>query len=73
MATTAGRQGLRSLASRAVHIEVRPAPRNIRESRHVLRLLKDFGPVSMFKNLGVRLQIIACGNHEEFVLIWPVA
>jgi len=69
MATTASRQGLRSLASRAVHIEVNPAPRNVRESRHVLRLLKDFGPVSMFKNLGVCLQVLARGDDEEFVLI----
>jgi hypothetical protein len=45
----------RALDAVSVHIKITPAPRNIQESREVLRVLKRFGEVVMFKNLKVRL------------------
>ncbi|KAI9705948.1 MAG: hypothetical protein M1836_005354 [Candelina mexicana] len=39
------------LAGRAVHIKVHPRPRNLDESREVLRVLEKYGKVVMFKNL----------------------
>lgn len=40
-----------NIAARAVHVRLQPPPRNIYESREVLRVLKDFGHVVMFRNL----------------------
>ena len=36
---------------RAVHLKIYPIPRNLRESREVLRVLQKFGTVEMFKSL----------------------
>lgn len=41
------------LAGRAVHIKVQPKTRSIRESREILRALKNFGDVTSFHNLQV--------------------
>lgn len=43
-----------SVTTRAVHVKIAPRPRNIRESREVLRVLKSFGEVASFRNLRVR-------------------
>lgn len=47
-------KGGTSLAARAVHVIVNPQPRNLHESRQVLRVLKDFGEITMFRSLRVR-------------------
>lgn len=41
----------RSLAARAVHLKITPAPSDIRQSREILKLLKGYGDVTMFRNL----------------------
>ncbi|KAL9118102.1 MAG: hypothetical protein Q9187_005356 [Circinaria calcarea] len=39
------------VAGRAVHIKIHPRPRNLAESRQVLRVLERYGEVVMFKHL----------------------
>ncbi|MCJ1396544.1 hypothetical protein MMC18_009435 [Xylographa bjoerkii] len=41
----------KSLVGRAVHIKIHPRPRTVQESREVLRVLEQYGEVTMFKNL----------------------
>lgn len=48
----------RSFANRAVHVKVFPRTCNIQESREVLRVLKQFGPVVSFRNLNVRIRMV---------------
>ena len=43
------------LANRTVHIRVYPRPRNLAESREILRVLEGYGEVVMFKHLKVSL------------------
>ncbi|MCJ1454132.1 hypothetical protein MMC28_004482 [Mycoblastus sanguinarius] len=38
-------------AGRAVHVKIHPRPRNIAESREVLRVLQQYGEVIMYKHL----------------------
>jgi len=40
-----------ALAARAIHLKITPAPRDVRQSREILKLLKGFGDVTMFQNL----------------------
>jgi len=40
-----------SMANRAVHLKITPAPGAIRQSREILKLLKGYGDVTMFRNL----------------------
>lgn len=42
-----------AINARAVHVRIGPRPRNIHESREVLRVLKTFGEVASFRNLRV--------------------
>ncbi|KAI9872220.1 MAG: hypothetical protein M1830_001899 [Pleopsidium flavum] len=46
----------RQLAGRAVHIKIHPRPRNLYESRQILRILERFGEVVMYKNLRYEYQ-----------------
>lgn len=41
-------------AGRAVHVKIHPRPRNLGESREVLRVLQQYGDVVMYKHLKVR-------------------
>ena len=41
-------------AGRAVHIRIQPRPRNLSESREILRVLQQYGEVAMYKHLKVR-------------------
>lgn len=41
-------------AGRAVHVKIHPRPRNLSESREVLRVLQQYGDVVMYKHLKVR-------------------
>ena len=43
----------KSTISKAVHLRIYPHPRNLRESREVLRVLQRYGVVEMFKSLRV--------------------
>ena len=43
----------KSTISKAVHLRIYPHPRNLRESREVLRVLQKYGVVEMFKSLRV--------------------
>jgi len=52
-----------ALTTRAVHVKILPRPRNIRESREVLRVLKSFGEVASFRNLRVR-SLCKSGKHS---------
>ena len=40
-------------AGRAVHIKIYPRPRNLSESREILRVLQQYGEVAMYKHLKV--------------------
>ena len=40
-------------AGRAVHVKIYPRPRNLGESREVLRVLQQYGDVIMYKHLKV--------------------
>lgn len=51
----------RSLAAKAVHIDVRPSPRDLHERRGILRVLKQFGDVIMFQPLKVCLLLYIQG------------
>lgn len=53
----ASRAAATSLAGRAVHIKIHPRPRNLHESRQILRVLERFGEVVMYKNLRVGVSI----------------
>lgn len=39
---------------RSVHVKIHPQPRNLAESREVLRVLQQYGEVVVYKNLKVR-------------------
>lgn len=41
------------IAGRAVHVKIHPRPRNLGESREVLRVLQQYGNVIMYKHLKV--------------------
>ena len=43
------------LASSSVHIRVYPRPRNLAESREILRVLEGYGEVVMYKHLKVSI------------------
>ena len=43
------------LSSGAVHIRVYPRPRNLAESREILRMLEGYGEVVMYKHLKVSI------------------
>ena len=47
-------------ASRFVYVHMQPRPVNMAESREVLRLLKRFGEVVMFRHLKVSLVFCTC-------------
>ncbi|MCJ1350230.1 MAG: hypothetical protein MMC33_000211 [Icmadophila ericetorum] len=61
----------RSVVGRAVHIQVYPRPRNIAESREILRVLEGYGEVVMYKNLKYEPQapapnsLLAIYKHEN--------
>ena len=40
-------------AGRAVHVKIHPRPRNLYESREILRVLQQYGEVAMYKHLKV--------------------
>lgn len=40
-------------AGRAVHVKIHPRPRNLSESREILRVLQQYGEVAMYKHLKV--------------------
>ena len=40
-------------AGRAVHVKIYPRPRNLSESREILRVLQQYGDVAMYKHLKV--------------------
>ena len=44
---------LRSINAQAVHVKIHPRPRNLAESREVLRVLQQYGEVVMYKHLRV--------------------
>ena len=48
--TSTAREGL---ANSGVHIRVYPRPRNLAESREILRVLEEYGEVVMYKHLKV--------------------
>ena len=43
------------LAGGAVHVRVYPRPRNLAESREILRVLEGYGEVVMYKHLKVSI------------------
>ena len=45
-------------ADRAVHVKIHPRPRNLAESREVLRILQQYGEVVMYKHLKVHFCIV---------------
>lgn len=63
----ASRAAATSLAGRAVHIKIHPRPRNLHESRQILRVLERFGEVVMYKNLRVGVSISPTSPHARFI------
>jgi hypothetical protein len=55
LSMSASRSGnnVASLASRCVHLKINPAPKTLRESREILKIVKGYGDVVMFRNLKV--------------------
>jgi len=51
MSATKALPTARALTARAVHLKITPAPSDIRQSREILKLLKGYGEVTMFRNL----------------------
>lgn len=47
-----------TVAARAVHLHVTPAPSNLHERRGILRVLKQFGDITSFRSLHVNGSII---------------
>ena len=45
--------GYARTAGRAVHVKIHPRPRNLSESREILRVLQQYGEVAMYKHLKV--------------------
>lgn len=56
---------LRGLTGQAVHVKIHPRPRNLAESREVLRVLQQYGEVVMYKHLKVGAQ---ANRFLEFLL-----
>ncbi|KAI8933929.1 hypothetical protein NX059_009622 [Plenodomus lindquistii] len=46
----------RALAARSIHVRIVPRPANLSESREILRVLRRFGEVSMFKYMKYEYQ-----------------
>lgn len=44
---------LRGLTAQAVHVKIHPRPRNLAESREILRVLQQYGEVVVYKHLKV--------------------
>lgn len=44
---------LQGVIKEAVHVKIYPRPRNLAESREVLRILQQYGEVAMYKHLKV--------------------
>lgn len=44
---------LQGVVKEAVHVKIHPRPRNLAESREVLRILQQYGEVTMYKHLKV--------------------
>lgn len=42
---------IRPIANRAIHLRITPRPSNLGESREIMRLMSQFGPIEHFKNL----------------------
>ena len=60
---------------RAVHIKIYPRPRNLAESREVLRVLQQYGEVVMYKHLKVGCcLLLACwfSNAKRFTVQWLI-
>ena len=53
-----------AVAGRAVHIKIHPRPRNLAESRQVVRVLERYGEVVMFKHLKVCWALLAKVNAQ---------
>ena len=45
--------GYARTAGRAVHVKIQPRPRNLSESREILRVLQQYGEIAMYKPLKV--------------------
>lgn len=58
MSTPKSLSAAQSIAGRAVHLKITPAPKSIRESREILNLLKGHGDLTMFRNLKVRADTV---------------
>ena len=44
---------LQGVIKEAVHVKIHPRPRNLAESREILRILQRYGEVAMYKHLKV--------------------
>ena len=44
---------LQGVVKEAVHVKIYPRPRNLAESREVLRVLQQYGEIAMYKHLKV--------------------
>ena len=49
--------GYARTAGRAVHVKIQPRPRNLSESREILRVLQQYGEIAMYKHLKVHSDV----------------
>ncbi len=46
---------LQGVVKEAVHVKIHPRPRNLAESREILRILQQYGEVTVYKHLKVSI------------------
>lgn len=67
---------LKTLTGSTVHVKIHPRPRNLAESREVLRVLQQYGEVVMYKHLKVSLcNVMAsytAAPAKEFLASWLI-
>lgn len=65
---------VKTLTGNTVHVKIHPRPRNLAESREVLRVLQQYGEVVMYKHLKVILSnpMTSCraAPTKEFLANW---
>jgi len=54
----------RTLAARSIHVRIMPRPANLSESREILRVLRRFGDISIFKYMKVCVCVCVRALHH---------
>ena len=60
-----------SLLGRTVHVKIKPRPRSLAESAQVLRILRRYGEVDVYKHLKVSHLLLNL-YHCSLRLVWCI-